>query len=250
MAALSALSGLRPNKHKNRKNFQGRLPDEFAPSVKVTDEQRRVVFMAAALLLDYPEDNAPTVWQVINDQLGSLPAQLADKLRNFTSYASSTGVRDLQQDYVATFDQRRKCSLFLSYYAVGDTRERGTAILAFRRSLTDLGFEQVRDELPDHLCVLLEAAAQADVDGHATLTDILASHRDGLEVLRTALSQIHEQYADVVTAVCSALPAVDEAVAVNYRSLIRSGPPAELVGLGMPGTLASPAPYTGMENQP
>lgn len=125
--------------------------------------------------------------------------------------------------------------MFLSYYSVGDTRQRSSAILAFKKQLEALGFHQDREELPDHLCVVLETAAKAELPEHQkTLTEILADHRDGLEVLRTALVQLQSPYAELIAAVCMALPDVDQDTVDSYIDLIRSGPPAELVGLGTP----------------
>ena len=73
-----------------------------------------------------------------------------------------------EEHYVETFDQRRRCSLHLSYYAVGDTRQRGAAILAFRQQLAALGVAGKDQLLANHLCVVLEALALAD----ASVTDI------------------------------------------------------------------------------
>lgn len=236
-----------PRRPRARRNFQGTLPEEFAAGVPMDDAQRRTVFMSAALLLDYPDDRMPGILAAVGDSLGDLPVETSERLSRFLRYAadrSGAGPSALQQDYVATFDQRRRCSLSLSYYAVGDTRQRGAAILAFSRHLDDLGFTLVREELPDHLCVLLESAAQSTGDNWHRVTELLAAHRDGLEVLRIALSDLNSPYAELVTCVCSALPPVSEATAENYRSLVRSGPPSELVGLG------TPLPATGTENQP
>ena len=41
---------------------------------------------------------------------------------------------ELQADYVETFDTRRRCNLFLTYFAHGDTRKRGMALLRFKQT--------------------------------------------------------------------------------------------------------------------
>ncbi|HIW95030.1 MAG TPA: nitrate reductase molybdenum cofactor assembly chaperone [Candidatus Corynebacterium gallistercoris] len=223
------------------RNFVGTIPTDMVSPVDMAEQQRRILFMMASLLLDYPADDAPAMWDHVADQCSFLPGDAAAEMQGFLSHARSCGVRTLQQEYVETFDQRRRCSMYLSYYSVGDTRQRGTAILAFSQQLEALGFTVEREELPDHLCVVLEAAARAEGEEHEKLTEILAAHRDGIEVLRKALEQFHPGYAHVVRAVCMALPAIDQETVDNYINLIRSGPPAELVGLG------TPLPFGDME---
>jgi len=63
---------------------------------------------------------------------------------------------------------------------------------------------------------------------------MLAAHRDGLEVLRAALHHQNSPFAHLVIAVAMALPTIDAETTHNYLDLIRSGPPAELVGIGTP----------------
>jgi nitrate reductase delta subunit len=84
------------------------------------------------------------------------------------------------------------------------------------------------DELPDHLGVLLEFGATADL---ATARVLLLEHRAGLELLRLALEDAHSPWAYVLQAVSSTLPplAGDDREAV--AKLAAKGPPAEEVGL-------------------
>ena len=56
----------------------------------------------------------------------------------------------------------RRCNLFLTYFAHGDTRKRGMALLRFKQTYLAAGFELDDAELPDHLCVVLEFAATVD----------------------------------------------------------------------------------------
>lgn len=225
----------------NYPNFFAPKPDTFTASIAMDKTQRQLLFMAASLLLKYPESEhesqqagAEQIWQLVRQQLPQLAQPVQLELAAFLDYAQEKGLRALQIEYVESFDQRRRCSMYLSYYSVGDTRQRGMAILAFKEQLEALGFTFAEDELPDHLCVVLEAAAKADGSEHEEITQLLAAHRDGIEVLKSALEQFSPAYAHVVRAVCMGLPEVSEAVVENYAKLIRSGPPAELVGLGMP----------------
>ncbi|AKK08492.1 nitrate reductase molybdenum cofactor assembly chaperone [Corynebacterium testudinoris] len=212
----------------------GIIPDILTTPVKVTDDQRRTVAIAASFLLDYPDDDFEAKIAAVDKHIDTLPPAIAAEVAAFTDAARTLGRRGLEEHYVETFDQRRRCSLYLSYYSVGDTRQRGTAILAFRQALEQLGFEEQREELPDHLCVVLEAVARSDGEQHAQTVEMLAAHRDGLEVLRSALQQQNSPFAHLIIAVAMSLPQIDADTAHNYLDLIRSGPPAELVGIGTP----------------
>ena len=88
----------------------------------------------------------------------------ATRSATFLDHLESTPLPELQADYVETFDTRRRCNLFLTYFAHGDTRKRGMALLRFKQTYLAAGFELDDAELPDHLCVVLEFAATVDQD--------------------------------------------------------------------------------------
>ncbi len=209
----------------------GKIPKDMVSPVEITEEQRRTIAMAASVLLRYPDDEYLKQMLLIEDLLDTVPLTIATDFCAYADFAREAGKRGLEEHYVEVFDQRRRCSLFLSYYAVGDTRQRGMAILSFGQQLRDLGFELAAEELPDHLCVILEAVGLTTGETHDRAVELLASHRDGLEVLRAALQQLGSPYAHLIVAVCKALPEVDPQTAQKYVDLIRTGPPAEMVGI-------------------
>lgn len=207
----------------------------------IDDDQLRLGAMAVSLLLQYPDDGHQAIRASVRDQLALLPAPVAAELASFLVAADGLGRVGLQEHYVATFDQRRRCSLHLSYYAVGDTRQRGAAILAFRQQLAALGVEETSEELPDHLCVVLEALALADPSVTDQAVAMVASHRDGIEVLRSALAHLNSPYEHLIAALALMLPEMDQETVDSYVNLIRQGPPAEMVGLD---TTPLPFPMT------
>jgi nitrate reductase molybdenum cofactor assembly chaperone len=50
----------------------------------------------------------------------------------FLQWLSRTSPDTVAKHYVETFDLRRRCALYLTYYQCGDTRKRGMAMLAFK----------------------------------------------------------------------------------------------------------------------
>lgn len=207
-----------------------RLP---APEpVVLTAPQRAVVHMAASLLLDYPdEDRLGTYLAATSAALAgpqAPPAALAALIGEFVATARLWGARRLAEHYVETFDRRRRCCLYLTYYTVGDTRHRGAALLAFKQALAAAGYEMAADELPDYLPVVLELSARS---GDEVADVLLSSHREGIEVLRAALVDVGSPYAGLVEAVSATLPRIDEATAERVRALVAAGPPTETVGV-------------------
>ncbi len=149
-------------------------------------------------------------------------------MEEFLGHLEAMPLRELQEDYVETFDNRRRCNLFLTYFAHGDTRKRGMALLRFKQTYLQSGFELSDSELPDHLCVVLEYAATID---QASGRQLMLDHRAGLELLRLSLRDLGSPWFSVVDAVCATLPPLrgDERDAV--RRLAAEGPPEEEVGL-------------------
>jgi nitrate reductase delta subunit len=191
-------------------------------------DQLTCVWQAASLLLDYPGPELPDRLDLARSAAGSLPPPVGGLLSEAANRLGSWPAERLQAAYVETFDQRRRCSLFLTYFAHGDTRKRGMALLRFQQTYLAAGLRLDPAELPDHLCVVLEFAATVDREAGRTL---LLDHRAGLELLRMTLREDDAPWAAAVEAVCATLPPLrgDEHAAV--RRLAEEGPPEEEVGL-------------------
>ena len=107
--------------------------------------------------------------------------------RSSASCAGWTGrATALAARYVETFDLRRRASLYLTYYAHGDTRERGMALLRLKKLYRAAGLPLDCAELPDHLPVMLAFAALAPA-GHGEA--LLAEHRAAIELLRAVAAR-------------------------------------------------------------
>ena len=198
------------------------------PGPSLAPQQLTVVWQSASLLLDYPGEPLLDMLGTIRSATAVLPRDVAASLCGMAVHLESTPLPQLQADYVETFDTRRRCNLFLTYFAHGDTRKRGLALLRFKQTYLRSGYLLDESELPDHLCVVLEYAATVDQRlGRGLMLD----HRAGLELLRLSLHDTRSPYAAVLEAVTSTLPPLrgDERDAV--RRLAAEGPPEEEVGL-------------------
>lgn len=207
-----------------------RLPEALAP-VPLSAAQQRTVHMLASLLLDYPDAQWHERLDVFEANAATLPRPVAEPLERFLARARELGASDLQKMYVTTFDLKRKCSLYLSYFATGDTRRRGTALVTFLDAYRAAGWEFDADELPDYLPAVLEFSARSQSD---VADAVLAAHREGIEVLRAALEGMESPWALIVRAVTLSLPKVDQATRDRVLALVSEGPPTETVGLSLP----------------
>lgn len=188
---------------------------------------------AAAALVDYP---TPELLASL-DRVEALVPGHGD-LTALVDHLRRTPLRELQEEYVATFDLTRKCALYLTYFAYGDTRRRGVALVQFKQAYRAAGVRWDEDagELPDHLSAVLQFGATVDADGAWRL---LLDHRAGLEMLRLALSRWERSegrgtgspWLGAVAAVCDTLPTLQGEEAEAVRRLVEQGPPAEEVGL-------------------
>jgi nitrate reductase delta subunit len=208
------------------------------------DPEALRTWAVCSALLDYPTEELVAS---LDDLAALVPGH--PHLVPLLDHVRRTPLALLQQDYVATFDHTRKCALYLTYFAYGDTRRRGAALVRFKDAYRRGGvvWDDDLGELPDHLCAVLQFGATVDPD---IARSLLLEHRAGVEMLRLALTGWRNDddttgspWAAALVALCDTLPelAGDEADAV--RRLVEQGPPAEEVGLA--GYAADPALASG-----
>ncbi|MCV7282603.1 nitrate reductase molybdenum cofactor assembly chaperone [Mycolicibacterium flavescens] len=190
----------------------------------------RLVWQCASLLLNYPDPER----LALADEL--LEHAAAEGLSETAAALRARDPMRAAQDYVATFDLRRRCTMYLTYWTAGDTRNRGNAMLAFAQAYRAAGVTPPGDEAPDFLPVVLEFAATVDP---AAGRRLLAEHRVPIEVLHRALTEAGSPYVHAVAAVLGTLPAATDTEVQRARRLAAEGPPAEAVGL-QPFTLTVP----------
>ncbi|MFI7294426.1 nitrate reductase molybdenum cofactor assembly chaperone [Streptomyces sp. NPDC050121] len=184
-------------------------------------------WQAQSLLFAYPDEQFAQRLALAGQVAATLPEPVAGPLLRFTAHAGQTAPADLATAYVATFDHRKRCCPYLTYYAHGDTRKRGVALLRLKQAYAAAGWRLSDDELPDHLAVVLEFAATEPDTGAGLLTE----HRAGLELLRLALHDDDSPWAHVLDSVSATLPALAGNDREAVLRLAVAGPPEEQVGL-------------------
>jgi len=194
----------------------------------VTSERDRSrALQAAALCLDYPDESLLGQLDLLRSAADALPGTVGTGLARFVAHLAGTDPAELARDYVDTFDLRRRSCLHLTYYAYGDTRKRGMALLRFTHAYREADIVIADGELPDHLAVVCEVAARQPAVG----LRLIAENRAGVELLRMALADAGSPYVDVLDVIRAVLPEPAPRDLDRALALARSGPPAEEVGL-------------------
>lgn len=197
----------------------------------LSEHQQRLVWRITALLLDYPNTETADLVGQLEAATAELPEAARVPLTEFLRQFNETDPMRRASHYVETFDMQRRSSLHLTYYAYGDTRKRGMALLRFKHAYRQAGLEigdLENSELPDYLPMVLEFAATVD---HAQGERLLAEHVPVLELLRLSLRDNSSYYAGLLAAILTTLPPVNSADRQRIAQLAAEGPPDEDVGL-------------------
>lgn len=191
--------------------------------------ERARIFKLCSLALQYPDEEL----LVARAELAAAAADLArspaaEALGRFFGWWMQTPELEIAQHYVQTFDLHKRSSLYLTYYSLGDKRERGLALLRLKKLYRAAGLPLEGSELPDYLPAMLEFAAAA-APGQGDL--VLREHHASLELVRLSLREQPSPYADVLDAVCELTGQLSAGERLSLDRLVAQGPPQELVGL-------------------
>lgn len=191
--------------------------------------ERARIYKLCSLALQYPDEELLSARAELAAAAAVLPhTEAALALGRFFHWWTEAPELELAQRYVETFDLYKRSSLYLTYYALGDKRERGMALLRLKKLYRAAGLPQQGSELPDYLPMMLEFAAAA-APGHGEL--VLSEHRAALELVRVSLHEQESPYANVLDAVCELVGQLTASERLGLDRLIAQGPPQELVGL-------------------
>jgi nitrate reductase delta subunit len=139
-------------------------------------------FKVISLLLCYPESDwlaaLPEMHAVLVEEAGFNGAA-ASRLAPLFNLLSDTGLIELQENYVATFDRNPSHSLHLFEHIHGESRDRGSAMIDLLNEYWKYDFDASASELPDYVPLFLEFLSLLPTD------EALALLGDAVHVLAT-----------------------------------------------------------------
>lgn len=183
-------------------------------------KQNRHTLRALALLLGYPDARLREVLPQLADAIdaeAALPKARRAELRALAAEMQRAEDLELEARYVELFDRGRATSLHLFEHVHGDSRDRGPAMVDLTRTYEQAGLFLSPEELPDHLCVVLEFAS---TQPPAVAREFLAEMAHILNAIFSALRQRQSRYASVLAAVLELAGHKAEAVAVAAETPI------------------------------
>jgi len=174
----------------------------------------RYSLRALARLLSYPDQQLRGELHALVDAIdteGAVPVARRAELRTLANKLQRQDPMEVEARYVETFDRGRATSLHLFEHVHGDSRDRGPAMIDLAQTYEKAGLFLAPDELPDHLCVVLEfASTQPPQLARAFLGEM--AHI--LNAIFSALVKRESPYAAVVAAVLELAGQKAQAVAI------------------------------------
>ena len=152
-------------------------------------------------LLSYPDAELRQQFLLllpVLEEEGALGLARRTELQALVTHLLRLDTLDAEARYVETFDRGRATCLHLFEHVHGDSRDRGPAMIDLTKTYEQSGLLLAREELPDHLCVVLEfASTQTPEVAKAFLGEM--AHI--LNAIFSALLKRESPYAVVVAAV-------------------------------------------------
>ena len=164
-------------------------------------KDNRYSLRALAMMLGYPDatlrTNLPQLIEAIDTE-AAVPAARRLELRALASELARMDPMEVEARYVETFDRGRATSLHLFEHVHGDSRDRGPAMVDLAQTYEKAGLMMSPDELPDHLCVVLEFAS---TQPPKLAADFLGEMEHILTAIFSALRKRESPYATIIAAV-------------------------------------------------
>ena len=164
-------------------------------------KQTRYTLRALARLLAYPDEQLRSELGLLVDAIdeeAALPAARRAELRALAIGLQRLDPMEIESRYVETFDRGRATSLHLFEHVHGDSRDRGPAMIDLAQTYEKAGLFLSPEELPDHLCVVLEFASTQPPQ---VAKSFLGEVAHILNAIFSALLQRESPYAAVIAAV-------------------------------------------------
>lgn len=178
-------------------------------------KQTRYTLRALARLLSYPDEQLRSELELLVDAIDQeavLPATRRTELRALVTGLQRQDPMETESRYVETFDRGRATSLHLFEHVHGDSRDRGPAMIDLAQTYEKAGLFLSPEELPDHLCVVLEFASTQPPQ---VAKSFLGEMAHILNAIFSALLQRESPYAAVIAAVLEMAGEKPQAVSIT-----------------------------------
>lgn len=160
-------------------------------------------FAVLSRLIDYPETEtfSPEIRQLLLTDNALSTATRGELLSLFDELAALSLI-EVQEMYAHLFEMNRRYTLYMSYYKMTDSRERGTILARLKMLYEMFGISEATSELSDYLPLLLEFLAYGDYTNDPRRQDIqlaLSVIEDGTyTLLKNAVTDSDNPYIQLI----------------------------------------------------
>lgn len=112
-------------------------------------------YQALGRLLEYPQNKESLLHCLSTVSLHLEGAALASTTGSFGEFLNDRSLPELQEDFVATFDFNPARAPYLGHHLYGDNHKKAAYMIMLKQEYQRHGFLPQRNELPDHLSVVL-----------------------------------------------------------------------------------------------
>ncbi len=164
-------------------------------------KENKYSLRALAMMLGYPDttlrEMLPKLLEAIDTEC-AIPTGRRLEIRALANEILHLDPMDAEARYVETFDRGRATSLHMFEHIHGDSRDRGPAMVDLAQTYEKSGLLMGPNELPDHLCVVLEFAS---TQPPKLASSFLGEMEHILSAIFSALLKRSSPYATLVAAV-------------------------------------------------
>ena len=161
--------------------------------------EKSYLLKVLSILLQYPDDESVLSLEELKEAAAQIPqVEQRERCVNFIDYLGDTPLIRLQEEYTSTFDLNPSTCLNLTYHKWGDSRERGNALVDFRRLYHQAGYESSTGDLPDYLPLVLEYLS---LNRNGDNYSFFGQYCEEVETVRSRLEESGNAYADLLAIV-------------------------------------------------
>ena len=106
-------------------------------------------------LLEYPRADVVETARQCQSLVAPVSPEAGQRLAEFGAFAAPLPLGKLQEVFIGIFDLEAAWSPYVGYHILGESYKRSAFLVGLKERYAACGFTPARNELPDHLAVLL-----------------------------------------------------------------------------------------------
>ena len=162
-------------------------------------EKHQKVYKITSFLLQYPTAEWVNSLKEIKSEIKKMNDPVVTMyLNSFLHYVETTPFDELCEKYVYTFDYHGFVTLHLTYPVFKDSRQRGEALVKLKNAFKESNVEELTEELPDYLPLILEFLSIAN---EKQMHYVLKLHYKSMEKLHENLVKEDSEFHFILKAI-------------------------------------------------